>query len=140
MPRYVVRERTTATGGVATAALVALALGAAAGWLLGEFWEVPTAPDAPRGGRSGPRSMAELVGKAQEALLAEPSLAELALEILPVSRQRVELHGWVPSRRLRATAQRVAATAVGADAVINCILVRGEDDGPDPVPLDILSA
>ena len=40
----------------------------------------------------------------------------------------VELHGWVPSRAIRARAARVAAQVPGIERVVNCILVRGEDD------------
>lgn len=140
MPRFIVRERTSGTRGLASTALAVLAIGAAAGWLLGEFWESPREDLEARPSRRGPRSMAELVHDAQAALMADGTLADLKLDVLPVSRQRVELHGWVPSRRLRALAHRLAAEAIGSDAVINCILVRGEDDGPEPVSLDALSA
>ena len=40
----------------------------------------------------------------------------------------VELHGWVPSRGLRARAARAVAAAPGIDTLVNCLLVHGEDD------------
>jgi hypothetical protein len=54
----------------------------------------------------------------------------------------VELHGWVPTRAVRATAARIAAKVTGIDRVVNCILVRGEDDrsGKSPKPLADQSA
>jgi hypothetical protein len=68
-------------------------------------------------------------------LAGDPQLAPLALEPIAVSAGRVELHGWVPNRALRARAWRTARLAPGVDQVINCILVHGEDDAaPDSPP------
>lgn len=83
--------------------------------------------------------MAELVNDAQTALATDTDLAELALEVLPVSRMTVELHGWVSARKLRARAHAVVREAIGTGRVVNCILVRGEDDAAQPT-LDILTA
>lgn len=84
--------------------------------------------------------MAELVHDAQAALSTDAQLGALSIDVLPVSRQRVELHGWVPARNLRARAHRLACDAVGSDAIINCILVRGEDDEIESLSLDAVSA
>jgi hypothetical protein len=83
--------------------------------------------------------MAELVHDAQTALEADPALDGLGLEVRPVSRQTVELHGWVPDRPTRTRAHRAVREAIGASQVVNCILVRGEDDAAPPA-LDVLSA
>lgn len=64
------------------------------------------------------------------ALQAEPRLAPLGLEPLPVARGVVELRGWVPSRPLRTLACRTALAVTGIESVINSILVHGEDDQP----------
>jgi hypothetical protein len=139
MSRVIVRRGAPGRRSLLGPALVGLGLGALAGFVLGELYG-PAALRAvatPRRGR-GP-SMAELVHDAQAALAGDDLLAPLGLEILPVSRQTVELHGWVPSRRLRTRAHRVVREAVGADAVVNCLLVRGEDDAAPPT-LDILTA
>jgi putative intracellular protease/amidase len=66
------------------------------------------------------------------ALAQDPELAELELAVVPAGRGAVELHGWVPSRRLRARAARLAAAAPGIDSLLNCLLVRGEDDAGMP--------
>jgi BON domain len=62
------------------------------------------------------------------ALQAEPRLANLGIQAVPVSRAVVELRGWVPSRIARTLAGRTALAVPGIDSVINSILVRGEDD------------
>lgn len=62
------------------------------------------------------------------ALQAEPRLAGLAIEAVPVARAVVELRGWVATRIARAVAGRAALAAPGIESVINSILVRGEDD------------
>ncbi len=72
----------------------------------------------------------DLVRRARAALRAEPALAELPLEVVPVGPGTVELHGWVATRTQRAHAARTVRAATGVDAVINCILVHGEDDLP----------
>jgi hypothetical protein len=62
------------------------------------------------------------------ALLAHPTLRDLGLQAVALSRGAVELRGWVSSRATRALAARVVLAVPGVDAVINNILVRGEDD------------
>jgi osmotically-inducible protein OsmY len=117
-----------------------LALGAVAGFVASELWAPVTSRLLPRTSTSSDRSMAALVHDAQAALAADPRLGALRIDVLPVSRQRVELHGWVSDRSLRARAHRVACEAVGADAIVNCILVHGEDDDAGPPTLDVVSA
>jgi len=65
---------------------------------------------------------------ASAALLADPALRDLGLEATAVAVGVVELHGWVPSRPLRARAGQAARGVAGIERVVNSILVRGEDD------------
>jgi hypothetical protein len=62
------------------------------------------------------------------ALQAEPRLAGIPVEALPVARGVVELRGWVPTRAARTLAGRTALSTTGIDSVIYSLLVRGEDD------------
>ena len=62
------------------------------------------------------------------ALQAEPRLAGIPVDALPVARGVVELRGWVPSRAARTLAGRTALATPGIESVINSLLVRGEDD------------
>jgi hypothetical protein len=62
------------------------------------------------------------------AIHAESRLAGFAIEVMAVNRGTVELRGWVTDRGSRTLAARVARAVPGIDAVINSILVRGEDD------------
>ena len=133
MPRFAVRRRLSRPAGPPVAGLVAvgLALGAALGFLLGELVGPRADRVARRGGSpvtDGERSVAELVHDAQSALDADVRLREFQLEVVPVGRNALELHGWVPDRRSRASAARLVAAAVTVDRLVNCLLVRGEDD------------
>jgi osmotically-inducible protein OsmY len=85
---------------------------------------------AGRLGRGVPARLtaAASVRTAQTALLAEPRLGGLSIEVMPVARGAVELRGWVPSRIMRALAGRTALAASGIESVINSLQVRGEDD------------
>ena len=85
------------------------------------------APDAapPPGSSTALRAVAV-------ALAQDPELTELDLTVVTAGRGAVELHGWVPSRRLRARAARLAAAAPGIDSLLNCLLVHGEDDTDRP--------
>jgi hypothetical protein len=112
------------------------ALGLVAGFALGE-WLGPLTPERVgrelgalrrRGDRLGAGGTA---AAARAALEADPDLRELALDAVAVGPGVVELHGWVPSRRLRARAARAVAAADGIDSLVNCLLVRGEDDTAD---------
>ena len=51
--------------------------------------------------------------------------------MVPVARGRIELRGWVGTRAARTRAARLVKEAVTAEAVLNAILVRGEDDLPE---------
>lgn len=134
MARFTVRRRReTHPPGLAAAGFAAagLAVGAALGFLVGEL----LGPRATRVVRSpkravnpGKRSVAELVHDAQSAIEADLSLRDLRLEVVPVGRNALELHGWVPNRRTRAAAARLVAAAVPLRRLVNCLLVRGEDD------------
>ena len=139
MSRLLVR-RAASRPAHAVPALLGLTLGAVAGFIASELWGpvARQALSAPR--RPVQRSMAALVHDAQAALAADPQLGHLVIDVLPVSRQRVELHGWVAVRGLRTRAHRIACDAVGSDAIINCILVRGEDDDTGSLTLDAVSA
>lgn len=64
----------------------------------------------------------------QTALASEQRLAGCPLEVVPISRNSVELRGWVGDRAARTLAARVARAVPGVETVINSILVRGEDD------------
>jgi hypothetical protein len=102
------------------------------GFLLGE-WLGPVAARvaAPRSRPAPARSMAELVHDAQSALVADVQLREWQLDVVPVGRGRIELRGWVGSRAARTRAARLVNEAVTAEAVLNAIMVRGEDDLPE---------
>ncbi len=62
------------------------------------------------------------------ALQAEAGLAPHGLHAVAVTRGTVELTGWVPDRRTRAHAVRVATQVPGLRDLINSVLVHGEDD------------
>lgn len=126
-----------------TAGTIAIGLvaGTLAGFLLGE-WLGPSATSALRPTRParGP-SPAELVHAAQAAMLDDDELARADLEVVPVGRGAVELHGWVPSRRARARALRLVRAAVPDSRLVDCLLVRGEDDvEADPADSAVRSA
>jgi hypothetical protein len=81
-------------------------------------------------GGPAPRPRLErLAFRLQMILRNDPVLNPYSLEVCPVRPGVVELHGWVASRALRARAARLAAAAPGVESLINCLLVRGEDDG-----------
>jgi hypothetical protein len=83
--------------------------------------------------RSGPALSAAATARAAGAALdADPTLCELGLLVTPVMLGVVELHGWVPSRAVRAYAGRLARTVSGVDRVVNSLLVHGEDDHGTP--------
>ncbi len=84
-------------------------------------------------GRS-PVALAETVHR---ALMADPALAPHDLRPVAVTRGTVELTGWVPDRRTRARAVRLAAQVPGLDDLINSILVHGEDDFGAPPALTL---
>ncbi len=114
-----------------------LGLGAALGVVLGEL-AGPVATRALKGeARPVVRrsSVAELVYRAQAVLDGDLPLRECHLHVVPVGRNRIELHGWVPDRRARTRAARLVADAVDA-AVTNCVRVVGEDEDDDTPDVD----
>ncbi|MGH7562340.1 MAG: hypothetical protein ACRENB_15125 [Gemmatimonadales bacterium] len=120
-----------------TWSVVAFGIGLAAGFLLGELGGaqgpsrlarmVRSFPVPGRPSRAGERR-AIVVARVRTALATDSALAGTTLDVVPVGRERIELHGWVSSRRLRAHAYRVALATAGIP-VLNRLLVRGEDDG-----------
>ncbi len=64
----------------------------------------------------------------ETALGSEKRLTGCALQVVPISRNSVELRGWVGDRPARTLAARIACAVPGVETVINSILVRGEDD------------
>lgn len=121
--------------------LVGAAVGLAAGFATGE-WLGPmdrkraTAKFRSLAGGATDRAPAPSGSSALRAVAAalaqDPELAELELAVVTAGPGAVELHGWVPSRRLRARAARLAAAAPGIESLLNCLLVRGEDDADIP--------
>lgn len=117
-------------------ALAGFALGAVVGWVAGELTGGVTRDrlagyvGGRRRGEPDQDSPATPRERVRAALDADPDLRRLELEIIPAGRGAVELHGWVPSRTLRARATRLAATAAGSARLIDSLLVRGEDDRP----------
>lgn len=118
------------TPAVLGAAALGLAAGAAVGFLLGELFGSAAGRVLQEASDPTPEpgSVAELVHDALAAIEADAVLRECHLDIVPVRRFAIEIHGWVPDRRARQRAQRLVAAAVESAEVINCILVRGEDD------------
>jgi hypothetical protein len=120
--------------------LVGAGLGLVTGFVLGELLGSRKLPIPPRWGsvprgklvarREGPPAAASL---ARAALRSDDQLHDLALETVGVSPGVVEIHGWVPSRNLRARAIRVVHALPGIERVVDCILVHGEDDVPEDV-------
>jgi hypothetical protein len=110
--------------------LVGATLGLAAGYLLAEVvGPLRAGTDrSSRGPGQRPVTGATLVRLASRALEGDPLLRELGLQFIPSMPGVVELHGWVPSRSLRARAARLVAAEPGIADVVNCLLVRGEDD------------
>ena len=131
MVRIAVRNRsvTTPVSLVGTMGL-GLALGALAGFVVGEL-------AGPAGGYAirrrarrpvdRPRA-ATLVAGGQAALDGDLILRDCRLRVLAAGPGRIELHGWVTDRQLRARAGHLVRDAVPADAIVNCVLVHGEDD------------
>ena len=68
-----------------------------------------------------------------EAALADDSvLSGVDFDVVPVRSGRVELHGWVATRRAGARALRLAMEAAREADVTNRLRVRGEDALPEP--------
>ena len=130
MPRIAVRRArpAAATSTSVGVILVGLGLGLAAGFVLGEMAGPAPLRQFGRGRRTRTSSVTGLVESAQAALDGDLPLRDSALHVIAVGHGRIELHGWVNTRAERARAERLVRAAVEADAVINCVLVHGEDD------------
>ena len=131
--------------GVALAGLAGLSLGVFAGFLLGEV-AGPAAERTLRGGHVEPPTrsdVAALVAQARRALDGDLLLRDCHVHVVPVGPGRIELRGWVPDRRSRTRAAQLVTASVHADALINCLLVHGEDDqAPEtatPAPDELLA-
>ena len=66
--------------------------------------------------------------RSTQAAIDASDLRHFRIEVIGVMPGVVELHGWVPMRAIRAAAARIAGKVAGIERVVNCILVRGEDD------------
>lgn len=116
------------------AIILGLGLGVAVGFVLGELLgPVPAGSlfGAIRPAAAFDPSVRALVDQARAVLDDDLMLRDCGLDVIPVGPGRIELHGWVADRRSRARAARLVGDAVRADAIINCLLVHGEDDLPD---------
>jgi len=113
--------------------LTGAALGLATGFLLGELFGSPkelARAIRPRKA-AGRRTPFELTTELQAALARALGPDAQTLELAPVSKTTIELHGWVTSRRTRAKALRTAREVLGSDIrLVDCLLVWGEDDAP----------
>jgi BON domain len=108
----------------------------AAGWLgrvtRGRLADEVRAVRTPAG-----KSAVALAETVRQALQADPALAPLELRAVAVTRGAVELVGWVPDRRTRAHAVRVASGVSGVADLINSLLVQGEDNIGVPPELSL---
>lgn len=121
-----------------------LATGTVLGFLLSQLWgpsaPYPLAPARPPRRPARP-SIAERVQAAHEALLLDAEASTCDLDVVPVGRTALELHGWVPSRQARARALRLVREAIGESRLIDALRVRGEDDVAEiDTPTDVRSA
>jgi hypothetical protein len=135
MARIVLRRAPPTLPPIPGAAIVlGLGLGVAVGFVLGEL--LGPVPARALSGVMRPAaafdpSVRALVDQARAVLDDDLMLRDCRLEVIPIGPGRIELHGWVDDRRSRARAARLVRDAVRADAIINCLLVHGEDDLPD---------
>jgi hypothetical protein len=113
--------------------LVGGGLGLAAGFVLGEV--LGAGKPLPRrwGTRPPPtrRGPVALADAAWAVLRSDETLRGLELHPVGVAPGVVELHGWVPTRSLRARAVRLLQTTPGLERLVDCVLVHGEDDAPE---------
>jgi hypothetical protein len=137
MARLIVRPAPSTQPSIPGGAIIlGLGLGVAVGFVLGELLGPVPARALPRASRPAPAvdpSVRGLVVQARAVLDDDLMLRDCRLEVIPIGPGRIELHGWVDDRRSRARAARLVGDAVRADAIINCLLVHGEDDQPELV-------
>jgi hypothetical protein len=115
--------------------LVGAGLGAVAGFVMGQWLgEVDSgrlsraATRLQQNGFTRASRPKSTINVARAALRNDDLLRSLELELVAVSAGVIELHGWVPSRSLRARAVRILRQVPEIEILINCLLVRGEDD------------
>ena len=117
--------------------LAGLGLGFVAGLLLGERVHHREMARARLQHLTGERpirlSAAATARAAANVLDADPMLRDSDLQTRGLSAGVVELSGWVAARSDRTRAARLVQGIPGVDAVVNRILVHGEDDLP-PAP------
>jgi hypothetical protein len=132
------RIRTGSPTGLGPTALVGLGLGLAVGFVFGELF----------GGQSGRQTASRLIRRLRRADGTRPNPSELTehvqaalarvlgpdaatLDLVPVGRSALELHGWVTSRPSRTRAAQAVRDALPPDiALVDRLLVWGEDDAP----------
>jgi hypothetical protein len=129
-------KRGTSLVGLLGWSIGAAALGLAAGLIvnetLGEVGPARIKGLVRKRRHPAPARTGQLARLVRQALRADPALAHLTLDALPVSAGIVELHGWVSTRAERTRAARLARVVPGLESLINCILVHGEDDFNSP--------
>lgn len=81
-------------------------------------------------GEAGAAPSTADTARAAQAALDASDLWEHHLTVVAVTPRQVELHGWLPSRALRARAMRLVRELPGIESVVNRLLVHGEDDRP----------
>jgi hypothetical protein len=140
-----VMRRLARRGGADSRPWVLLGFGAgvAAGFFLGELLGDDGGRRAGRilagawrSARTRPESRTSVASRVLAVLGAEPELAPTPFELMAIGGGGFELHGWVMSRSLRTRAYRLAAAAAGDEPIVNCLLVRGEDDVAAALVLD----
>jgi len=129
------RIRSRRAKGITPLLLVGAVLGLATGFLLGELFagRSPRAlARAMRPGRSpGKPNPFDLTSHLQIELERVLGPDAQTLELVPVARSSIELHGWVSWRRTRTRALNTAREALGPEIrLVDCLLVWGEDDAP----------
>ena len=134
------RERLTSSEALGWS-LVGFAAGIVGGlWAAGRLGRVTRGrlTDEVRAVRTPAGASAMALAEAvRQALQADPTLAPHGLSAVAVTRGTVELTGWVPDRRTRAHAVRVASLVPGLADLINSILVQGEDNVGAPRALSL---
>lgn len=112
------------------AIILGLGVGVAVGFVLGELAGPAAGRALTRRTRPVARqpSVRALVAQAEAALDGDVLLHDCRLEVIPIGRGCIELHGWVDDRRSRVRAAHLVGDAVRAEEIINCLRVRGEDD------------